>query len=92
MGEGVLEGVFLFWEQTVSIEKLRRLEVCQATLKHFLGQLGNGLQQRQGYLRANHGGRLQGCFSSGGNRSIRAASTACTVAGTWMVGRACARR
>ena len=25
------------------------------------------------------------CFSSGGSRSMRAASTACTVAGTWML-------
>jgi len=35
-----------------------------------------------GHLGADDGGGLQELFSSGGSRSIRAASTACTVAGT----------
>ena len=32
------------------------------------------------------------CFSSGGSRSMRAASTACTVAGTCRLARGLARR
>ena len=92
VGEGMLEGVFALGEEARLIEELGSLQVGEAVMQRLLGQLGNGLQERQGHLSANHGGRLQQTLVFGGNRSIRAASTACTVAGTWMVGSACARR
>jgi hypothetical protein len=44
------EGEFLRGEQAGLIEKLRRLQVCQATLEHLLRQLGNDLQQGKGHL------------------------------------------
>ena len=47
-----------------------------------LGQFGNGLQQGQGDLGANDRSRLEQAFVLRGKRSMRAASTACTVAGT----------
>src|SRR5262249_16581787 len=76
--QGMLKSVFWLGEQARLIQELRRLQVRQATVQRGFGQLGNGLQQGQGYLGTNHGSR----FPSGGNRSRRAASTACTVAGT----------
>ena len=57
--EGVLEGVLALGKEARLVEELGRLEVCQTPMQRRLGQLGNSLQQRQGYLRANHRGRLQ---------------------------------
>ena len=59
VGEGVLEGVLALGEEPRLIEKLGGLQVGQAAVERLLGQLGNGLQQRQGHLGANHGSRLQ---------------------------------
>jgi hypothetical protein len=41
-----------------------------------------GLEQGQGHRRPNDGGGLEEVLRLGGSRSIRAAKTACTVAGT----------
>jgi hypothetical protein len=57
--QGMLEGVFRLGEQAGLIQELRRLEVCQAAVQYVFGQLGNGLEQEQGYLGANDGRRLQ---------------------------------
>ena len=46
-------------EEARLVEELGRLEVRQAAVQRLLGQLGNGLQQRQGHLGANDGGGLQ---------------------------------
>ena len=78
----MLEGVGMLGEEARLVEELGGLEVRQATMEHRLGQLGNGVQQGQGHLGANDRSGLERCFSSGGSRSMRAASTACTVAGT----------
>ena len=40
----------------------------------------------KGHLVADDGRGLQQALVLGGSRSMRAASTACTVAGTWMAG------
>ena len=92
VGQGVLEGVVRLGEQAGLVEELRRLQVRQAAVQRLLGQLGNGLQQGKGTSVPMTAAVWSRRFSSGGSRSMRAASTACTVAGTWMVGRACARR
>jgi hypothetical protein len=57
--QGMLEGVFRLGEQTRLIQKLRRLEVRQATVQRCLGHVRNGLEQRQEHLSANNGSRLQ---------------------------------
>ena len=82
VGQGVLEGVLELGEQLRLVEELGRLQVRQAVVQGLLGQLGNGLEQGQGHLRANDGGGLEEALLLGGSRSMRAASTACTVAGT----------
>ena len=93
VGEGVLEGAFALGEEPRLIEKLGGLQVGKATLERRLGQLSNGLRSSsKGTSVPITAAVWRRRFSSGGNRSIRAASTACTVAGTWMVGRACPRR
>ena len=51
-------------------------------MQHLFGQLGDGLQQGKGTSVPTTAAVCRSRFSSGGNRSMRAASTACTVAGT----------
>ena len=80
--QGMLEGVFRLGEQAGLIEELRRLEVRQAAVQRLLGQVGNGLQQGKGTSVPITAAVWSRRFSSGGSRSMRAASTACTVAGT----------
>src|SRR2546428_8418115 len=58
MREGVLEGVGMVGKETRFVQEFGRLEVRQAAMQRRLGQLGNRVQQRQGYLGANDGGRL----------------------------------
>ena len=57
--QGMLEGVFLLGEQAGLIQELRRLEVRQAAVQRCLGQVRNGLEQRQGHLGANDGRGLE---------------------------------
>ena len=57
--QGVLEGVFRLGEQAGLVQELRRLQVRQAAVQRRLGHVGNGLQQGQGHLRANHRGGLE---------------------------------
>ena len=66
VGQGVLEGVFALGKEPGLVEELGACKVRQATLEHRLGHVGNGLQQRQGHLRANHGRRLQQALLLGG--------------------------
>ena len=57
--QGMLEGVFRLGEQPRLIQKLRRLQVCQAAVQRLFGHIRNGPQQGEGHLGANHGGDLQ---------------------------------
>jgi hypothetical protein len=66
VGEGVLEGVLVLREEARLVEKLGRLQMCKAAMQRRLGQLGNGLEQGQGYLGADHGGGLEEVFFLGG--------------------------
>jgi hypothetical protein len=59
LGEGVLEGVLDVGEQARLIEELRRLEVSQTTIQRLVGQVRNGLEQRQRHLGTHHRRRLQ---------------------------------
>src|SRR5262245_24424180 len=59
IGESVLEGILTLGKEPCLVQELGRLEVCQTTMQNVFGQLGNGLQQRQGHLRANDGGGLE---------------------------------
>ena len=81
--QGMLEGVFRLGEQAGLIQELRRLEVRQAAVQRrpraasamaWSSGKGTSVPMTAAVWRS--------CFSSGGNRSMRAASTACTVAGT----------
>ena len=92
VSQGVLEGVGVLRKQVGLVQELGRLEVPEAVVQRVLGQLGDRLQQGKGTSVPITAAVCSRRFTSGGRRSIRAASTACTVAGTCMVGRACARR
>ena len=59
MGQGVLEGPFALGEQPRLIEKIGGLQMGKAVVEYLLGHFGNGQQERQGDLGANHGSRLQ---------------------------------
>ena len=51
--EGMLEGVLALGKEPRLVEKLGRLEVCQAAMQRVLGQLGKSLEQGEGHLSAN---------------------------------------
>jgi hypothetical protein len=57
-------------------------QVRQTAVQRLLCTVGNGLEQGQGDLKANDRHSLERCLTSRGRRSMRAASTAWTVAGT----------
>jgi hypothetical protein len=88
----VLDGVFVVGKQACLIQELGGLEVREAAVEGVLRKLGDDLQQGQGTSVPMTAAVCSKRFSSGGSRSMRAASTACTVAGTWMVGSACSTR
>ena len=57
--QGMLEGIDLFGEQAGLIQELRCLEVRQAAVQRRLGQVRNGLEQRQGCPVPTDSSRLQ---------------------------------
>jgi len=80
--QGVLEGVLLLGEQAGLIQKLRRLEVCRPRCSVASGTSAMACNRGKGTSVPTTAAVCRSRFSSGGNRSMRAASTACTVAGT----------
>ena len=60
--QGVLEGVFQVREQVGLVEELGRLQMRQTHAQRLVRHLGNGLEQRQGHLCANHRRCLQQAF------------------------------
>jgi hypothetical protein len=62
MGQSMLEGVFLLGKEPCLVEELGRLEVRETAMQRRLGQLGDGLQQRQGDLRPDDGSGLEEPF------------------------------
>ena len=88
VGEGMLEGILPLGEQARLVEELGRLEVRETTMQRVLGQLGDGLEEGKGTSVPMTAAVCSRRLSSAGSRSMRAASTACTVAGTCSVCRA----
>jgi hypothetical protein len=64
--------------------------VGEPTTQVFLGQLGNGEQERERHVLADDRGRLEQPLVLGDRRSMRAARIAWTVAGTWIAVASCA--
>ena len=59
VGQGVLEGVCELREEAGFVEELGGLEVAEPAAQLLLGQLGDGLQQGEGHLRADDRGGLE---------------------------------
>jgi hypothetical protein len=68
------------------------LQVSQAPAQHLLQPPGDGLQESQRPILVDDGGGLEETPLLGGSRSILAAKTACTVAGTCRCWTACPKR
>jgi hypothetical protein len=64
--EGMLEGVLVLREEVGFVEELSSLELRQTIMQRRLGQFGNGLEQGQGHLGADDGGRLEEALCLGG--------------------------
>ena len=92
VGEGMLEGEGVLGERPRLIEKLGRLQAGQAMRQPSSGASARAYSRGKGTSVPITAAVCNRCLSSGGSRSIRAISTACTVAGTWMVRTGCARR
>ncbi len=82
----MLEGIRRLGKEARLVEELGRLQVGERHDAVRLGQLGNGLQEGKGTSLPMTAAVCSRRFSSPGSRSMRAARTACTVAGTWMLG------
>jgi hypothetical protein len=59
LGEDMLEGVRVLGKEARLVEEFGSLQVAEASVQGWLGQLGNGPQQGQGYLRADDRGGLE---------------------------------
>ena len=59
VGEGVLEGQFRIREEARLVYKLRGLEPSEAAMKPFLRDLGDGPEEQEWYVLADHGRGLQ---------------------------------
>ncbi len=57
--QGMLEGVDQLGKEAGFVEELGGLEVRETAMQYFFGQLGNGLQQGEGHLGADHRRRLE---------------------------------
>ena len=62
LGQGVLEGVLDVGEEARLVEELGGLQMGEAQAERLLRHLGNGLEERQGHLRADDRGGLQELF------------------------------
>ena len=92
MGEGVLEGVGALGKQTGLVEELRRLQLRQARYSASSGVSAIAWSSGPGTSVPMTAAVWSKRLSSGGSRSRRAASSACTVAGACKVSSGCARR
>ena len=81
VGQGMFEGI-VEPGRDASRRGTRRPEGARGRGAALLGQLGNGHQKGKGTSVPMTAAVWRRRFSSDGNRSMRAASTACTVAGT----------
>jgi hypothetical protein len=62
----MLERVCQLGEEAHLVKKFRGLQVHKATPERFLGQIGDGLQQRKGHVRADDRSGLQEALLLGG--------------------------
>jgi hypothetical protein len=76
------EGIDVLGKKACLIEELGSLQVCEATMQRLFGDIGNRMEEGEGQLGTNDRRGLQELLRLGGSRSMRAARTACTVAGT----------
>ena len=93
MREGVLEGVFQLGEEAGLVEELRGLQAgtgCWCRVAS--GTSAMACRSAAGTSLPMTAADWRRFLSSGDSRSMRAASTACTVAGTCNVVTSCARR
>ena len=90
--QSMLEGVLRLGEQAGLIQELCRLQVRQAAVQRRLGTSAMAWSSGKGTWVPTTAAVCRSRFSSGGRRSMRAASTACTVAGTAGIGMDVARR
>ena len=81
VGQGVLEGEFTLGEEPRLVDELG-LQVVEAAVQAASGISAMACNSARGTSVPMTAAVWKRCLSSGGSRSIRAASTACTVAGT----------
>ena len=82
MGEGVLERVFEVGEEARLVEQLRGLEGRQTLPEGVLGACATARRRATGTSFPMTAAAWRRRLASAGSRSIRAARTASTVAGT----------
>src|SRR5262245_49700054 len=63
--QGMLEGVLALRKEARLVEELSGLEVGKTTMQTHFRQLGDGLQEGEGYFVPNHRGGLEEVFLLG---------------------------
>jgi hypothetical protein len=92
VGEAVLEGVGEIREETGLVQELGGLEVREAAAQGLLGQVRDGLEEGEGDILPDHRRGLEEALLLGGQPVDPGRQDRLAVAGTWMSGRALARR
>ena len=90
--ERMLEGVFELREEARLVQELRGLEIGEIAVQLVSGRSAMAVSRVPGTSVPMTAAVCSRRLASGGSRSMRAASTACTVAGTWILCSGCARR
>src|SRR5262245_43878891 len=84
VGQRVFERILELWEEARLIEELGRLEPREDASQLILRQIGHRLSRPKGRSFPTTDAACSSRLSSGGSRSMRPASTASIVAGTWI--------
>ena len=92
MGEGVLEGVCEIREEAGFVEEFGGLQVAEPAARSSSDNSPMACRRAKGTSVPMTAAVWRRRFSSGGRRSMRAARTACTVAGACRLSRDFARR
>jgi hypothetical protein len=86
LSQRVLESVFQIGRHAILVEEFGGLERRKPATQLVGGSVNDGLENAERYVLPNHRGGLEEILLFGGSRSIRAASTAWTVAEISIIG------
>ena len=92
VGQRMLEGVLQVRKEAGLVQELGGLQAAESAARRLRRRSATAWSSVKRHVLPTTAAVWSRRLSPGDRRSMRAASTACTVAGTWMVGSGCASR